>query len=155
MGIGSGVAIYAYASEWNIYLVYFTKRFNMNVLPIGIGQTSGDIGGAMILMLSMLSGKRLPCTTTKSKFVDLGCLLCGLPWSMVWLGALYALTYVLFLQRAVEVAVTGQVLMGTLYVLLQQGCSELVEWCSQRAQMVSIDATLQQSSAQTTYQNYV
>eukprot|EP00931_Biecheleriopsis_adriatica_P054053 TRINITY_DN31774_c0_g1_i1.p1 TRINITY_DN31774_c0_g1~~TRINITY_DN31774_c0_g1_i1.p1 ORF type:complete len:478 (-),score=74.28 TRINITY_DN31774_c0_g1_i1:9-1442(-) len=131
--IGSGVAIFAYACEWSIYLVYLTERFDMSVLSIGVGQMSGDIGGSLILMLSTLTGKKVTCASAKKSAAACSCL-CSLPWSMVWMGVLYALAYLSFLSQWVEIAVTGQVAMGTLYVLLQQGCSELVEWCSRSGQ---------------------
>lgn len=147
--VGSALAIFAYASEWSIYLVYLTDRFDAGVLTIGIGQMSGDVGGASILMLSMVTGKRLACTTANKRACR--CRIFVLPWSMVWLGALYALTYIMFLSHMMVVAIAGQVLMGTMYVLLQQGCSELVEWCSRNSDEAAARAA---ASTQNTYQKY-
>merc|ERR1712046_90213 len=105
-----------------------------------------------ILMVSMLTGKRLVCTSANKKAVACGCFLCSLPWSMVWLGSLYALAYLLFVSPAMELAVTGQVMMGTMYVLLQQGYSELVEWCSRSGDKAGCGDA---ASPQNNYQNYV
>lgn len=151
IGIGSGVTIYAYASEWSIYLVYLTDRFGLGVLPIGIGQMSGDIGGAVILMTSMLSGKKLACTSSNTKAAACGGAFCSLPWSMIWLGLLYASAYVLFLSSTMELAITGQVMMGTMYVLLQQGCTELVEWCCQSCNAANASDA---ATSQRRYQKY-
>eukprot|EP00413_Alexandrium_margalefii_P043051 CAMPEP_0204590108 /NCGR_PEP_ID=MMETSP0661-20131031/49601_1 /ASSEMBLY_ACC=CAM_ASM_000606 /TAXON_ID=109239 /ORGANISM="Alexandrium margalefi, Strain AMGDE01CS-322" /LENGTH=412 /DNA_ID=CAMNT_0051600115 /DNA_START=30 /DNA_END=1268 /DNA_ORIENTATION=- len=145
--LGPAVTIFAYASEWSIYLVYLTDKFDLGVLPIGIGQTAGDIGGALILMFSMLSNRRLACTTT-SRVAACDSCLCSLPWSLVWLSALYVLSYISFLSDIVGFAIAGQVTMGTMYVLMQQGFTELVEWCSRRDTLH--DAGAQQDS----YQGY-
>jgi len=148
IGIGSGVALFSYASEWAIYLIYLTERFDMRVLPIGLGQMGGDIGGATILMMSMVTGKGVSCTSANKRAVACGARCCSLPWSMLWLGAFFALTFVLFLSKFMPLAITGQVVMGTMYVLLQQGFSELIEWCSRAGARENSSATTQEARYQ-------
>merc|ERR1719329_1082786 len=104
----------------------------------------------MILMLSMLTGTRLACTTSNKTTVACGKHLCSLPWSMVWIGTLNAFAYLMFVSPEVVLAVTGQVVMGTMYVLLQQGSSELVEWCSRGGKASGGD----EDSEHHSYQNY-
>jgi len=84
------------------------------------------IGGAMILMLSMFTGKTLACTSANKRVSACGGCLISPPWSMVCLSILYSLTFLFFVSNDIALAVTGQELMGTMYVLLQQGSSELV-----------------------------
>jgi hypothetical protein len=66
------VIIFAYASEWCIYLVYYSEKFGMNPLAIGIGQMAGDVGGATILLLSILGNNRPACTSSKSAGLQVG-----------------------------------------------------------------------------------
>lgn len=129
LGLGPAVTIFAYASEWSIYLFYLTDKFGLGVLPIGAGQTAGDIGGALLLMASMLSSRRPACTTA-SRGKGCGRRLCSLPFSVVWLSALYVFAFLAFVSDTMGLAIAGQVVMGTMYVLLQQSFTELVEWCS-------------------------
>lgn len=102
-------------------------------------------------MGSTFSGKGLACTSN-SKAASCGGLLCSLPWSMVWLYSLFAMAFIFFLSPAMELAILGQVMMGTMYVLLQQGCNELVEWCSRSGDKLSCEAGGPEHSS---YQSYV
>jgi hypothetical protein len=152
--LAPAVIIFAYASEWCLYLVYLSEKFDMNPLSIGVGQMAGDIGGAIILLLSILSDKRPACTTSKSAkgasgktaLASCGSCICSLPWSMAWLAALYSASFLIFLSDMQAVAVAAQVAMGTLYVLMMQGCNEMVEWCSIHDAATSTSTNSQQSS---------
>jgi hypothetical protein len=55
-------------------------------------------------------------------------LLLKLPHGLVWIGALYAGSLVAFASPDKTLAMTAQVVLGTLFVLLVQGSSEIVEW---------------------------
>jgi hypothetical protein len=96
---------------------------------------AGDVGGALILLVSVWTSRRPACTRTAGPFEQeqnpsprqdsaesnethghsehsfWSCVL-QLPFSMVWMAALNALCYIAFLSSTVEVAVCGQVFMG-------------------------------------------
>jgi hypothetical protein len=147
---GSFFSLFPYAAEWTIYLLHLSETFQLSTLQIGVGQMAGDVGGAAILLLSVLSNARPACTRSKmqgeqvdgagattgvtapgNKGCAAGCSsLARLPFSMVWMAALYGGSFIAFASSRLEVAVAGQVCMGTMYVLVTQGCSELVDWCA-------------------------
>ena len=51
-----------------------------------------------------------------------------LPHGLVWIGLLFAGSLVAFASPDKTLAMAAQVVMGTLFVLLVQGFSEIVEW---------------------------
>eukprot|EP00937_MAST-01D_sp_MAST-1D-sp2_P005056 g5056.t1 len=129
----STVHVFAYGCEWCVYLLYFSSEFRMSTLQIGVAQMAGDVGGALLLLglvqrrqrqrqrHGQRQHQRRPEGRSRAQLHRLAV-------GMSALGLMYALCFVAFASPVRWLAVSGQVLMGTCYVLLMQGTNLLTEW---------------------------
>ena len=130
----STVHVFAYGCEWCVFLLYFSSEFRMSTLQIGVAQMAGDVGGALLLLGLVQRQQRQRQRQRQHQRRSEGrsrAQLHRLAVGMSALGLMYALCFVAFASPVRWLAVSGQVLMGTCYVLLMQGTNLLTEWLAE------------------------
>ena len=110
---GEAVNVFSYTAEWSLFAIYFREEHAWSSAMIGISQSGGDILGALILLVSSVgrSGKpsRLSALVPTSIFMSL---------------FLSSACHVCLSMPNFLVAVVGQVLMGTSYVICAEALQE-------------------------------
>jgi len=100
-----------------MYGVFLTIKFGTNLLWLAFAQFAGDMVGSLVLSASV--SKRGALWRNR--------LFGNLRVNLITMMILFGLTFVGFAHSQESVAIFSQVVMGTLYVLLIQTCTELIE----------------------------
>ena len=158
--VGLAVVSFGYHVEWSLYLVYLSTKFGWSSLTLGAGQMAGDLGGALILLATtskpvLHHDLDLADEPSRLGSTPLCHNLFQLPFGMLWIAFLYAISFVTFTSDCKELAMFSQIVMGTLFVLLVQGCSELLVWLNWRQIDGKASTTEEQATAQRRYQHFV
>ena len=121
----------AYVTEWCLYALIMSDGFGWSATAAGAAQMAGDLVGALVLFFL----SRYFTDETTGAADDGGddapsrgphcCRFVLLPFNMVWLLFAFAILLVMMADERVAVAVVGQVLMGTVYVLMVEVITEL------------------------------
>ena len=124
-----------YATEWCIFSLYFKQVYNWSSSWTGAAQMGGDLLAGVMLVLSTLKKNTAAAaataaaaqTTVEEKGAAHRCWQwsVSLPFTVFWLCLVQAACSFMLAQPELGVAVTGQVLMGTAYVLVVQVNQEL------------------------------
>lgn len=122
----SSCNLYVYALEWTLYAVYFREVHHWSGIWTGFAQMLGDLIAAGILALSALR-----CGSLKTKSPSVGPRgvtfknLLSPPFGVGWLLMLHGVLMVMLAQPNFTIALIGQIVMGTVYVFIEQGVQEL------------------------------
>jgi hypothetical protein len=142
--VGMFLFVFGYAVEWGVYSVYLSKKFGFSTLTMGAGQMAGDMGGAVLLLSTTskpLMTRALRQTEERQGrepwYDRLG--LFRLPFGLIWIALLYAVSFFTFAADDKNVAMGSQVIMGTLFVLSVQAVNELLLWLSWRGSETAED----------------
>ena len=109
--------ICVYAVEWCLYAIYFRLEYNWSGSWTGFAQMIGDMLGGTVLGLSTMT-----CVTERAGRVALPRAAQALlrpPFGVAVLLCCHAVLMVMLAQPHFAVALTGQILMGTVYVFCE------------------------------------
>jgi hypothetical protein len=115
---------FAYVTEWCLYALIMSDSFGWSATAAGAAQMAGDLVGALVLFFfsrcftDKTAGDNAPTSSRCCRFALL-------PFNMAWLLFLFAILLIMMADERFAVAVVGQVLMGTVYVLAVQVITEL------------------------------
>ena len=121
-----------YATEWDLFSLYFKQVYDWSSSWTGIAQMAGDLLAGICLVLSTMKRgeqKKKRRRATHGEQQGAARLCCrwsmALPFNVVVLIMIQALCSFMLAQPVFSVAVTGQVAMGTAFVLLSQIVQEM------------------------------
>lgn len=127
-----GANIFVYICEWSLFAVYFADAYEWSSTLTGAAQMAGDLLAAAVLALTTTAlWARLLRTDRTTRTVDR--LLLQPPWNLVVFFGLYAATFVMLAQPVFALSVSGQVVMGTIYVFNKQAVQECYVALSHRS----------------------
>jgi len=122
-----GLNVGAYVCEWTLFAVYFHEVYDWSSTLTGAAQMAGDLLAAAVLAVTttaawtrLLGKQTAPGRATRR----LDRLLLQPPFNLGIYFGLYGVFFLMLAQSTFAVAVTGQVLMGSVYVFLRQAVQE-------------------------------
>ena len=116
--------ICTYAVEWCLYAIYFRLEYDWTGSWTGFAQMIGDLLGGTVLGLSTMA-----CVTRRAGRVTLprtARVLLQPPLGVATLLCCHAALMVMLAQPHFAVALTGQIIMGTVYVFCEQQLQEML-----------------------------
>jgi len=111
--------IMAYAFEWKIFALYFSDIYAWPAVYIGLGQAAGDLLAALLLIWLALRG-----TVHTSALLAFAGRFTQMPFNVSALFLIQTCVCISFVLPYFELAVAGQVLIGTVYVLATEALQE-------------------------------
>jgi hypothetical protein len=126
IALTAGVNIFGYNVEWVTFAVYFRQVFGWESPALaGAAQMSGDIVAAVILVLAAKFKSKASSPSAAVNKTHCCKRLFAHPYMITYLMLAWASLHVLLASPVFAVAVTSQVLMGTVYVFVVQYIVEL------------------------------
>jgi len=117
------INVMSYSFEWKIFALFFQEVYDWEPVWIGVGQGAGDLIAAFLLLgLALRQGCSVAAEEKPPPRILSCCL--PLPLNISALLAFQIVLIVLFVLPNFGLAVTGQVLIGTSYVLSSQALQE-------------------------------
>ena len=117
----------SYQSEWTLYAVFFAEQHGWTSATwAGLAQTSGDVLGAMIMQFqARCAGSSEEDGFDGHAWRRLLHALTAKPYTASWILLFWAILNLALTAPSLPVAVTAQVVMGTVFVLSMQATTKM------------------------------